>query len=124
VRPIHGWIPTLKVFAAIAFDVHLAETLVPWKQGVAIATAPRELILNNLAEAVQKLEVTHLGCVPSLIEAAFGGLAEGHGKLKFLTSGGEKITNSVSPTPSVVGNHDMSRVNRSWIRGLACPTVD
>ena len=81
--------------SAIAFDVHLAEIFVPWKQGFAVTTAPRAELLEDLAQGIDVVQATHVGCVPSLIEATLGRLPGGIGRVKYLTSGGEKMTDSV-----------------------------
>ena len=64
--------------------------------GFATASAPRNELLEDLASGIELLGATHVCCVPSLIQATFGGLKDGIGKVKYLISGGEKITDYVS----------------------------
>jgi ferricrocin synthase len=80
---------------AVAFDVHLAEILTPWMLGFATATAPRNELLEDLAFGIELIGVTHICCVPSLIEATFSEMKSDVGKIKYLISGGEKITDNV-----------------------------
>jgi hypothetical protein len=80
---------------AVAFDVHLTEVLTPWMLGFATASAPRSELLEDLAAGIEFIGATHVCCVPSLIEATFGGLKNGVGQVKYLISGGEKITDNV-----------------------------
>lgn len=85
--------------SAIAFDVHISEIVIPWALGICLVSTPsaRFELLSDLHSNVQRLGITHLGMVPSMIEATFtGGADEGHKLgLKYLTSGGEKISDSV-----------------------------
>ncbi|KZS99098.1 hypothetical protein SISNIDRAFT_545923 [Sistotremastrum niveocremeum HHB9708] len=81
--------------ASVAFDVHLAEIFIPWKLGIATTTAPRVELLQDLAEALDVVGATHMGCVPSLIDATFGRHEGKLAKVKYLTSGGEKMSDTV-----------------------------
>lgn len=80
--------------AAIAFDVHLAETIVPMALGMPLLSAPRSQLLENLPEHVKTLGVTHLGIVPSLIEATLNA-SKDELALRYIASGGEKMSDSV-----------------------------
>lgn len=90
------------VFAilAIAFDVHLAETIVPIALGMPLLSARRSQLLENLPVYVNQLGITHLGIVPSLIEATLNASQEGSEgsdvALRYIASGGEKMSDSVS----------------------------
>ncbi|KAH6918511.1 peptide synthetase [Coprinopsis sp. MPI-PUGE-AT-0042] len=83
--------------ASIAFDVHLAETIVPMALGMPLLSAPRSQLLENLPEYVKTLGVTHLGIVPSLIEATLNASKDGGGgmALRYIASGGEKMSDSI-----------------------------
>lgn len=61
-------------------------------------SAPRSQLLENLPFFVQQLGITHLGIVPSLIEATMGAVQERGGErmaLRYIASGGEKMSDSV-----------------------------
>lgn len=83
--------------SAIAFDVHLAETFVPLALGMPLFSAQRSQLLENLPIYVNKLGVTHLGIVPTLIEATLNAAKEVGGMmaLRYIASGGEKMSDSV-----------------------------
>lgn len=86
---------------AVAFDVHLAEIFVPLAIGIPILTAPRSLLLEDLPYYITHLRVSHVGIVPSLIEATMGAVQEdeasGHStNLRYIASGGEKMSDAVS----------------------------
>ncbi|KAI6036271.1 hypothetical protein BKA83DRAFT_4160555 [Pisolithus microcarpus] len=85
--------------ASVAFDVHLAEVFVPLSLGMTIVGAPRSQLLENLAEHINYLEITHVGLVPSLIDATMSAVKENEAgsaiKLRYIASGGEKISNSI-----------------------------
>ncbi|KJA27343.1 hypothetical protein HYPSUDRAFT_63026 [Hypholoma sublateritium FD-334 SS-4] len=84
--------------ASIAFDVHLAETIVPFALGMPLISARRSQLLENLPIYVNKLGVTHLGIVPSLIEATLNAAQGEDGDeiaLRYIASGGEKMSDSI-----------------------------
>ncbi|CAA7271648.1 unnamed protein product [Cyclocybe aegerita] len=85
--------------ASIAFDVHLAETIVPIALGMPLFSARRSQLLENLPIYVKELQITHLGIVPSLIEAtlnaAQGGVEGSDIALRYIASGGEKMSDSI-----------------------------
>lgn len=91
---------SLNNIPAIAFDVHLAETIVPIALGMPLLSARRSQLLENLPVYVKRLGVTHLGIVPSLIEAtlnaAQGGDPGSDIGLRYIASGGEKMSDSVN----------------------------
>lgn len=62
-----------------------------------IVSAPRSQLLENLPLYVSSLGVTHLGLVPSLIEATMNAVQENGEKmaLRYIASGGEKLSDSV-----------------------------
>ncbi|EAU88504.2 peptide synthetase [Coprinopsis cinerea okayama7 len=83
--------------ASIAFDVHLAETIVPMALGMPLLSAPRSQLLENLPQYVKLLGITHLGIVPSLIEATLNASKDNEGglALRYIASGGEKMSDSI-----------------------------
>ncbi|KAG2349803.1 hypothetical protein BDR05DRAFT_923562 [Suillus weaverae] len=85
--------------ASVAFDVHIAEILVPLSLGMVMVSAPRGILLENLPYYISLLGVTHVGIVPSLIDATMGTVQEdeamGGMKLRYIASGGEKISDSI-----------------------------
>ena len=83
--------------ASRAFDVHIAEMFLAWRQGLAAVTAPRIILLDNLELALRKLKITHASFVPSLIDQA--GLDPLNlPDLHYLGVGGEKMSKRVIDT--------------------------
>lgn len=82
------------LFSAIAFDVHISEICQAWCLGIRLVSAPRYEILADLQENLINLGITHAGMVPSMIEATLTGPDDL--PLKYLVSGGEKISDAVS----------------------------
>lgn len=80
--------------ASRAFDVHLAETFLAWRRGMAVITAPRAVLLDDLETALRKLKITHASFVPSLIEHA-GLDPDNLPELRYLGIGGEKMSQMV-----------------------------
>ncbi|OAX41962.1 hypothetical protein K503DRAFT_863459 [Rhizopogon vinicolor AM-OR11-026] len=85
--------------ASVAFDVHLKEIFVSLSLGMVLLSAPRSILLENLPYYISLLDVTHVGLVPSLIDATMGTVQEdesmGGIKLRYIASGGEKISDSI-----------------------------
>ncbi|EGN93241.1 hypothetical protein SERLA73DRAFT_172154 [Serpula lacrymans var. lacrymans S7.3] len=84
--------------ASVAFDVHLCEIFVSLTLGMTLVSARRSLLLENLAFYLIKLGITHVGLVPSLIDATMGSMQEEEGhdmKLRYIGSGGEKISDTI-----------------------------
>ncbi|KAI0798002.1 hypothetical protein C8Q75DRAFT_862185 [Abortiporus biennis] len=86
--------------ASVAFDVHLAEVFVPLSNGFPILSAPRSILLEDLPYFITEFRVSHVGIVPSLIEATMGTVQEaekdGQGStLRYLASGGEKMSDAI-----------------------------
>lgn len=80
--------------ASRAFDVHIAEMFLAWRQGLAAVTASRTMLLDNLELALRKLKITHASFVPSLIDQA--GLDPANlPDLHYLGVGGEKMSKRV-----------------------------
>ncbi|KAL2813202.1 hypothetical protein BDW59DRAFT_167586 [Aspergillus cavernicola] len=80
-----------------AFDPHLLEMFFPWRHGMATATAPRPMILDDLGITLSKWDITHASFVPSLVDQS-NITPEQCPMLRFMTVGGEKITQKVLDT--------------------------
>ncbi|RDX56754.1 peptide synthetase [Lentinus brumalis] len=86
--------------ASVAFDVHIAEIMIPLAVGIPILAAPRSLLLEDLPYYITHLRVSHVGIVPSLIEATLSAVQEdedeGHSNpLRYIASGGEKMSDAI-----------------------------
>ncbi|KAI9374718.1 hypothetical protein BJX61DRAFT_540522 [Aspergillus egyptiacus] len=80
-----------------AFDPHLLEMFFPWRHGMATVTAPRPMILDDIGLTLSKWDITHASFVPSLVDQS-NITPEQCPKLRFMTVGGEKITQKVLDT--------------------------
>ncbi|KAL2840190.1 hypothetical protein BJY01DRAFT_250105 [Aspergillus pseudoustus] len=80
-----------------AFDPHLLEMFFPWRHGMATVTAPRPMILDDIGITLSKWDITHASFVPSLVDQS-NITPEQCPKLRFMTVGGEKITQKVMDT--------------------------
>ncbi|KIA75535.1 peptide synthetase [Aspergillus ustus] len=80
-----------------AFDPHLLEMFFPWRHGLATVTAPRPMILDDIGITLSKWDITHASFVPSLVDQS-NITPEQCPKLRFMTVGGEKITQKVLDT--------------------------
>ncbi|KAL4950967.1 hypothetical protein BDW69DRAFT_46477 [Aspergillus filifer] len=80
-----------------AFDPHLLEMFFPWRHGMATVTAPRPMILDDIGTTLSKWDITHASFVPSLVDQS-NITPEQCSKLRFMTVGGEKITQKVLDT--------------------------
>ncbi|KIJ69297.1 nonribosomal peptide synthetase [Hydnomerulius pinastri MD-312] len=85
--------------ASIAFDVHIAEVFVPLALGMTLVCARRTELLESLPRHISRLEITHVGLVPSLIDATMCTVEEDRVGdeigLRYIASGGEKISDSI-----------------------------
>ncbi|RKL30019.1 Nonribosomal peptide synthetase 2 [Fusarium oxysporum] len=83
--------------ASRAFDPHIAEMFFPWRHGMATSTGARPLLMDDLRLTLDKLEITHAGFVPSLLDQA--DIRPEHcPSLRLLSVGGEKISQRVLDT--------------------------
>ncbi|KAL3458142.1 hypothetical protein BJX64DRAFT_292501 [Aspergillus heterothallicus] len=80
-----------------AFDPHLLEMFFPWRHGMATVTAPRPMILDDIGVTLSKWDITHASFVPSLVDQS-NITPEQCPRLRFMTVGGEKITQKVLDT--------------------------
>lgn len=53
-------------FASFHFDVSVLEQYWSWSVGMTLVGAPRDLILDDLAGTIRRLEITHIDLTPSL----------------------------------------------------------
>lgn len=53
-------------FASFHFDVSVLEQFWSWSVGICVATAPRDLIFDDIPGAIQQLGITHIDLTPSL----------------------------------------------------------
>lgn len=53
-------------FASLHFDVSVLEQYWSWSVGITLVAAPRDLLLEDLAGSISKLEITHIDLTPSL----------------------------------------------------------
>ncbi|SPO30200.1 probable Siderophore peptide synthetase involved in ferrichromeA biosynthesis [Ustilago trichophora] len=83
--------------AGRAFDVHLSQMFMSWRFGMALATGERSLLLGDLKGTIQKMAITHMSCVPSLLDQC-DLIAHEVPSLVFLGVGGEKLTDRVRDT--------------------------
>ena len=94
--------------ASRAFDVHIAEMFLAWRDGLAAVTAPRNMLLDDLESALQNLRITHASFVPSLIDQA--GLDPAKlPDLHYLGVGGEKMSKCVADVWA--SNHNAALIN-------------
>ncbi|QSZ28506.1 hypothetical protein DSL72_003003 [Monilinia vaccinii-corymbosi] len=53
-------------FASFHFDVSVLEQFWSWSVGICVASAPRDLIFEDIPSAIQQLGITHIDLTPSL----------------------------------------------------------
>lgn len=53
-------------FASFHFDVSVLEQFWSWSVGICVTSTPRDVLFEDLALAISKLEITHLDLTPSL----------------------------------------------------------
>ncbi|KAL2070809.1 hypothetical protein VTL71DRAFT_13835 [Oculimacula yallundae] len=53
-------------FASFHFDVSVMEQFWSWSVGICVASAPRDLIFEDITSAIQQLAITHIDLTPSL----------------------------------------------------------
>ncbi|KAH9946102.1 uncharacterized protein BXZ73DRAFT_72945 [Epithele typhae] len=86
--------------ASVAFDVHLSEIFCAFAVSLPIVSAPRSLLLEDLPYYIKHLRISHVGIVPSLIEATMGQVQEAKEAgqemaLRYIASGGEKMSDAI-----------------------------
>ncbi|OIW25405.1 non-ribosomal peptide synthetase [Coniochaeta ligniaria NRRL 30616] len=110
-------------FASFHFDVAVLEQYWSWSVGIILTAAPRDLILEDLAGTISRLEITHIDLTPSLARLIHpdevpsltrGVFITGGEQLKqeILDAWGSKsvIYNAYGPTEATIGVTTYSRV--------------
>jgi len=81
-------------FASFHFDVSVLEQYWSWSEGVRVVSAPRDVILRDVSEAIRALQVTHIDLTPSLATLLDPELVPSLCKGVFIT-GGEKLRQEI-----------------------------
>ncbi|KAJ9149216.1 Non-ribosomal peptide synthetase [Coniochaeta hoffmannii] len=110
-------------FASFHFDVSVLEQYWTWSVGITLTAAPRDLILEDLAGTISRLEITHIDLTPSLARLIHPDEVPSLTKGVFITGGeqlkqeildawGSKgvIYNAYGPTEATIGVTTYSRV--------------
>ncbi|PQE28760.1 hypothetical protein CJF32_00003978 [Rutstroemia sp. NJR-2017a WRK4] len=103
-------------FASFHFDVSVLEQFWSWSVGICVASAPRDLIFEDIPGAIQQLCITHIDLTPSLARLLHPDDVPTLWKGVFITGGeqlkqeildvwGEKgcIYNGYGPTEATIG---------------------
>ncbi|KAK7202775.1 hypothetical protein BZA70DRAFT_261153 [Myxozyma melibiosi] len=103
-------------FASFHFDVSVLEQFWSWSVGIAVVSAPRDLILKDLPLSIRALGVTHIDLTPSLAVLVSPETAPSLCRGLFITGGdllkqevldtwGDKgvIYNAYGPTEATIG---------------------
>ncbi|KAK4496852.1 hypothetical protein PRZ48_011301 [Zasmidium cellare] len=125
--------------ASRAFDVHLGETFLAWRHGISAITAPRAMLLDDLALALSSLHITHCAFVPSLLDQT-GLTPDDAPDLVYLGVGGEKMSpktkklwagtgrvgliNAYGPTEATIGLCSAHLLPDSDMRDIGQPLGD
>ncbi|KJZ71051.1 hypothetical protein HIM_09578 [Hirsutella minnesotensis 3608] len=81
-------------FAALHFDVSVLEQYWSWSVGITVVAAPRDVILDDLTYAINKLEITHIDLTPSLARLTHPDEVPSLCKGVFIT-GGEQLKQEI-----------------------------
>ncbi|EAA31066.2 hypothetical protein GE21DRAFT_8575 [Neurospora crassa] len=113
-------------FASLHFDVSVLEQYWSWSVGITLVGAPKDLILEDLAGTISRLQITHIDLTPSLARLIHpddvpslcrGVFITGGESLKqeILDSWGDKavIYNFYGPTEATIGVTVYPRVPRN-----------
>ncbi|KAM0165803.1 hypothetical protein ACHAQE_002136 [Botrytis cinerea] len=113
-------------FASFHFDVSVLEQFWSWSVGICVATAPRDLIFEDIPVAIQQLGITHIDLTPSLARLLHPDDVPSLCKGVFITGGeqlkqeildvwGEHacIYNGYGPTEATIGVTMYPRVPRN-----------
>ncbi|KAF4961285.1 hypothetical protein FGADI_303 [Fusarium gaditjirri] len=113
-------------FAALHFDVSVLEQYWSWSVGMAVVAAPKDLILDDLTAAINRLGITHIDLTPSLARLTHPDEVPSLCRGVFIT-GGEQlkqeildvwgpqavIYNAYGPTEATIGVTMFQRVPRN-----------
>ena len=110
-------------FASFHFDVSVLEQYWSWSVGICVSSAPRDVILEDIANTIRQLQITHIDLTPSLAtiltpedvpSLCRGVFITGGEQLKqeILDTWGPKccIYNGYGPTEATIGVTMYSRV--------------
>ncbi|EFQ31398.1 amino acid adenylation domain-containing protein [Colletotrichum graminicola] len=89
-------------FASFHFDVSVLEQYWSWSVGIPLVAAPRDLILDDLAGAIRRLNITHLDLTPSLARLLDPSEVPSLSKGVFIT-GGEALKQEILDVWGPVG---------------------
>ncbi|KAI8623062.1 amino acid adenylation domain-containing protein [Xylariaceae sp. FL1651] len=92
-KPDSRWLQ----FAAFHFDVSVLEQYWPWYVGITVVSAPKDLILSDLAATISKLDITHIDLTPSLARLINPNECPSLCRGIFIT-GGEKLRSDILQT--------------------------
>ena len=81
-------------FASFHFDVSVLELFWSWSVGICVASAPRDLIFEDIASAIRELRITHIDLTPSLARLIKPADVPGLCKGVFIT-GGEQLRQDI-----------------------------
>ena len=122
------WTPESKwlQFASFHFDVSVLEQFWSWSVGICVASAPRDLIFEDIPGAIQQLQITHIDLTPSLARLVHPDTVPSLCKGVFITGGeplkqeildvwGEHacVYNGYGPTEATIGVTMFPRVPRN-----------
>jgi amino acid adenylation domain-containing protein len=113
-------------FASFHFDVSVLEQYWSWSVGICVTSAPRDVIFEDIAETISRLQITHIDLTPSLARLLHpdevpslcrGVFITGGEQLKqeILDAWGDKavIYNGYGPTEVTIGCTMYSRVPKN-----------
>ncbi|TAQ91641.1 hypothetical protein B7494_g92 [Chlorociboria aeruginascens] len=81
-------------FASFHFDVSVLEQFWSWSVGICVASAPRDLIFEDIPRAIQQLGITHIDLTPSLARLLHPNEVRSLCKGVFIT-GGEQLKQEI-----------------------------
>ncbi|KAJ3104119.1 hypothetical protein HDU96_009027 [Phlyctochytrium bullatum] len=79
-------------FANIAFDVSLYEIWIPWSEGKTLCSAPSDIMLRELEQAIDSLKLTAIGLSPTLASLI---RRRNVPSVELLLCGGESLTQKI-----------------------------
>ena len=81
-------------FASFHFDVSVLEQFWSWSVGICVASAPRDLIFEDIPNAIRQLGITHIDLTPSLARLLLPGDVPSLCKGVFIV-GGEQLKQEI-----------------------------
>jgi amino acid adenylation domain-containing protein len=81
-------------FASFHFDVSVMEQFFSWSIGICVASAPRDLIFEDITRTIQQLRITHIDLTPSLARLVHPDDVPSLCKGAFIT-GGEQLKQEI-----------------------------